>query len=125
MEDLKKRRKRKSLLGIGVILLVVLFCFGWNQSGKIEAEEPTESVESGIYIDGTKVVGSYIMERPEVEILYIGTSDTYFSVSPNQKVIEVKEYEDKNGNMIYALRASGVGKASVYCWKKGFFCLYG
>ena len=119
MEDLKKRRKRKSFLGIGVILLVVLFCFGWNQGGKIQAEEEENEDYQGILIQSQPVVDrTYVMEYREVYINYQVREGS--SIDPNklrfdvigEKVIS-KRIDSTDGRTY--LKAIGVGRAIIEC----------
>ncbi len=112
MKDFKGRKKKRSFLGIGVILLVVLFCFGLNQDGKIEAAEEKEvGIIIGSSDDG--ISGTYTLKEPSVYMFYQGVSidgKTIEWISNNTTVAKIEDSNKATAKLI----AQGVGETIIY-----------
>ncbi len=109
--------KRKGFLGIGVLVLALLFCFGMNQSGEISAADE----EGKILIGGKEFTGDYILTESKVSVRYTDYStvnDTIQWIPDNKEVITISE-ADENGIKTYYINAAGVGTAVLECFVNG------
>lgn len=117
MEKLKGWKK-KTLLGLGVLVLALLFCVGLNEKGDVKAAE-----QDVISIGSDEGKDEYNLKVSEIKVSYVpsvgmGTSN-YTWDSDDKTVVDFKDEKSSSDAAGAILVAKGVGETTVYVMKDG------